>query len=237
MSETIRAADVARTLIDDPTGSPDPWPDPTSLPNAMPPVRSFDPTLLPESLRGWIEDIAERVQCPIDYPAVGAMVVLAGVVGRKIGIRPKQEDDWLVVANLWGAIIGRPGVMKTPALAEVLKPLKRLEIEAKEDFERAMVNFGTAKLVEDLRRKEHEKAIRKTLRTGGDAHAKAKELIAADPEVPVRKRFVINDTTVEKLGVLLNENPNGVLCFRDELVGLLTSLDRDGQETGPPDRQ
>ena len=235
MSKPLRSGDVAKRLIQDPAKASDPstegkWPEPRLLPDARPPVQAFDSRLLPESLRGWLEDIAERVQCPIDYVSVGAMIAVAAVVGRRVGIRPKQRDDWLVVPNLWGAVIGRPGIMKSPALTEVLKPLKRLEVEAKEDHERAVSDFATAKMVDGIRRKEHEKAIAKAVRDGGDPHAVAAELIVEDAEGPVRKRFIVNDSTVEKLGVLLNENPNGVLCYRDELVGLLTSLDRDGQE-------
>ncbi len=234
MNEDFRAADIARELSD-PAVCPVPgaeyeWPDPQPLPDVLPSVRAFDPAVLPESLRGWIEDIAERVQCPIDFPAIGAMVALAAVVGRKVGIRPKRQDDWLVVPNLWGAIIGRPGVMKSPALAEVLKPLKRLEVEAKEDHERAVQDYATTSMVDEIRRKEHTKAIAKAVREGRDAHAVANELIAGDAKEPVRRRFILNDSTVEKLGALLNENVNGVLCYRDELVGLLTSLDREGQE-------
>ena len=44
------------------------------------------------------------------------------------------------------------------------------------------------------------------------------------------RRFNVNDATVEKLCELLAENPWGFLCYRDELYGLLTSLDRQGQE-------
>lgn len=230
MTEDSRTSDVARSLIDDSDGGSDTWPEPQPLPDAMPAVLPFEPSLLPGHLRAWIEDITERVQCPIDYPAVGAIVGLAAIVGRKVGLRPKRQDDWLVVPNLWGAVIGRPGVMKSPALSEVLKPLKRLEIESKEEYENALQNFATAKRVEELQQKEHDKEIAKVLRDGGDALAKAQELNAGEIEEPTRKRFLVNDTTVEKLGVLLNENPNGVLCFRDELVGLLTSLDREGQE-------
>ena len=36
----------------------------------------------------------------------GAMIVAAGVIGRKIGIRPKKHDDWLVIPNLWAVLIG-----------------------------------------------------------------------------------------------------------------------------------
>jgi putative DNA primase/helicase len=31
---------------------------------------------------------------------------------------------------------------------------------------------------------------------------------------PVEQRYLVNDTTVEKLGELLNQNPNGLLLFR-----------------------
>lgn len=228
MDDQLRASDVAQALIGDQTQCD--WPDPQPLPTALPPVRAFDPNLLPSSLRGWIEDVAERVQCPIDYPAVGAMVASAAAVGRRVGIRPKRHDDWLVVPNLWGAIIGRPGVMKSPMLAEVLKPLKRQQLEAKEDYERALADFATAQQVEKIRRKEHAKKIARTIRQGGDAHAVAAELITDGVQRPTRKRLIVNDSTVEKLGELLNENPNGVLMYRDELVGLLTSLDKEGQE-------
>jgi hypothetical protein len=91
--------------------------------------------MIPAPLRGWLGDIADRVSCPIDFPAVGALVALAIVVGRKLAIRPKRHDDWAVVPNLWGALIGRPGVMKTPALTEATKPLRRLEANARRRHE------------------------------------------------------------------------------------------------------
>ena len=40
----------------------------------------------------------------------------------------------------------------------------------------------------------------------------------------------MNDATVEKLGEILNENPLGVLLFRDELSGFFRNLDRQGHE-------
>jgi hypothetical protein len=63
---------------------------------------------LPAAFRPWVSDVAERTQCPVDFPAVAAVVLLATVVGRQVSIRPKAHDDWTVVPNLWGAVIGRP---------------------------------------------------------------------------------------------------------------------------------
>jgi putative DNA primase/helicase len=52
----------------------------------------------------------------------------------------------------------------------------------------------------------------------------------AAPDEPVARRFIVNDATVEKLGELMQKNEWGTLAYRDELYGLLTSLDRAGQE-------
>ena len=45
-------------------------------------------------------------------------------------IRPKRLDSWYEAANLWGAIVGSPGVLKSPALNEALRPLRELESKA-----------------------------------------------------------------------------------------------------------
>ena len=92
------------------------WPEPTLLPDDLPPVPEFDYELLPTLLRRRVEDISQRMQCPADFPAVTMMVMLSAVVGRRCAVQPKRQDDWIVVPNLWGMVIGRPGIMKTPAI-------------------------------------------------------------------------------------------------------------------------
>ena len=64
------------------------------------------------------------MQCPLDFVAIPALVALGSVLGRKIGMRPKRKTDWIEVPNLWGGIVGRPGMMKSPAMGEALKPLQ-----------------------------------------------------------------------------------------------------------------
>lgn len=58
----------------------------------------------------------------------------------------------------------------------------------------------------------------------------ARSIVDAEKGPPARRRYIINDFTVEKLGELLRDNPNGLLAFRDELVGLLKSLDKKDRE-------
>lgn len=194
----------------------DSWPDPMPIPDELPAVKPFDYALLPDSLRPWIEDIAERVQCPPDFPAVGAMISLSAVVGRKIGIRPKRRDDWLEVPNLWGAIIGRPGVMKSPALREAMRPLRKLEALAAEAFEGEARDWQRESELAKLKREAERSNIVKALKKGDAVSSDALGDDFGNDE-PQARRYVVNDCSVEALGEILRHNPNGTLAYRDEL--------------------
>ena len=208
-----------------------PWPNPEPLPSGLPAVAPFALDLLPAALRPWIADIAERMQCPPDYPAVSAMVTLAAVVGRQMAIRPKCQDDWTVTPNLWGAVVGRPSLLKTPAIQEAVRMIDALEAKAKEVFDQENTNHEAALLVRKETAKEAIKRVSKAVqaRDSSRAHAIALEALE-EPPPPVRQRYKTHDATVEKLGDLLRENPRGMLLYRDELIGFLKSLDQDGRE-------
>ena len=47
---------------------------------------------------------------------------------------------------------------------------------------------------------------------------------------PVCSRYLVNEATVEKVHVILKENPQGVLYLRDELSGWIAQLDQRGRE-------
>jgi hypothetical protein len=79
------------------------WPEPKPLPNGLLPVAPFDLDFLPTSIGPWVADIADRMQCPLDFVGISATVALGAVIGRKIGVRPQLHTDWIEVANLWGS--------------------------------------------------------------------------------------------------------------------------------------
>lgn len=205
------------------------WPEPTPLPTALPPVEPFVPELLPAALRDWVMDIAHRMQCPADFPAVAALAGLSSLIGARAVIRPKARDDWEVVPNLWGAVVGRPGVKKSPALNEALKPLHRLQTTEFDQWQAAHDAWALDCRVAEMQADANEK---KAKGLAGKDPAAARALLAPvdPPAEPMARRFIVNDATVEKLGELLQQNPWGTLSYRDELYGLLTSLDKQGQE-------
>jgi putative DNA primase/helicase len=209
-----------------------PWPPLAPLPADRFPVPACDvDALLPEPFSCWVSDIAERSQCPVDYLAVGAIVTVASVIGRQVGIKPKAKDDWLVIPNLWGLAVGPPGVMKTPALQETLRPLGRLVHEAAETHVRQMKTFEFAVLEERTRKEELKQRLKQAVTKGEPVGPFRDAFEALAPAAaPVERRYLVNDVTVEALGKVLNENPNGVLLFRDELIGLLRLTEREGHQ-------
>jgi len=203
------------------------WAKPEALPEELPPVANFDMALMPDSLRAWVLDISNRMQCAPDYIGVTVMVALGSLIGRKIAIRPQQKSDWTVVANQWSMLIGRPGHMKSPAMEAGLAPLKRLEAQANETYQAEFREYKAAESIRKLQAKSIESKAQKILSKNLKADVSGLYKDMPDNEPPARKRYSVNDTSVASLGEVHRQNPNGLMIFRDELVSLLKSLDRE----------
>jgi len=202
---------------------------PKPLPSGLARVMAWRGELLPAALQEYVRDVAERAQCPPDFVGVALVVAVSAVVGRKFIIHPKQHDDWTVVPNQWGVIIGRPSAMKTPALKQALRPLDVLERRERNQHHMALEEHRTNSELLDIERKAAKSKATKLVGSGDRLGAR-EELtkVLSDALPPVQRRYTVNDSTVEKLGELLNENPNGLLLVRDELGGWLATQSEDG---------
>src|SRR5262249_48649558 len=205
----------------------DPLNKPHPLPPSLSPVAAFSLDLMPEQLRPWVADVCERMQCPPDFVAVSVMAAAGSVIGRKILVRPQLEDDWAVVPNQWALCIGRPGIMKSPAMEEALRPIKQLAAAAEEKFGDEQTKYEVDAMAAKLRRDEKCKQAAKIIKKDPEADVSYLREDTEEEEQPVLRRYMTNDTTVESLGVLMQQNPNGLLTFRDEIVSLLDSLDQE----------
>ena len=203
------------------------WLDPKPIIAELKPVPAFDAeTLLPNVLRAWIIDEAERMPCSPDFIAAAALVALGSIIGARCAIKPKGRDSWLVVPNLWGGIVGDPSAKKSPAWGAALKPLDRLIAKALEAHRAALADYETDKVVFEAHKDAIEGRIKEAAKmpSKGDPASIAKgtaDTRRAAPEAPTLRRYKTNDSTVEKLGELLRENPAGLLVLRDEPVGLI----------------
>jgi hypothetical protein len=203
------------------------WPIPHPLPDNLLPVAPFDLNLVPKELQPWVADVCERMQCPPDYICVSLMAALGSLIGRKIAIRPQVHNDWTVISNMWALLIGRPGVLKSPAMEEALRPLRKLSAMAEEVLKKEYATYEVSASVAKLRHDQNVKKAAGLLNK--DPKADVSSLLEPEQQTsePTLKRYIANDTNVASLGVLLQQNPNGLLVFRDEIVSLLDNLDRE----------
>lgn len=206
------------------------------LPGLNVPVPLLREELIPEPFRPWVVDAAERLQVPFEFIAVPQVVGSSSVIGRTVGVLPKRKDDWLAIPNLWGAIIGRVGLMKSPALAEGLRPVRRLAARAADEFEdgrflREAEMVSTNAQLETLKGQMRTAYKKDEHERGSDLKREYEELCReqAESETSAR-RYTTNDATVPKLAMLLEQNPRGLLYTRDELIGWLKLLDKPGNE-------
>lgn len=195
----------------------------------LPPVLPVPFNALPAALKPWADDVSQRIGCAPDYLVAGVVVGLSSLLGRKVLMRPKQKDNWLVTPNLYGAIIGRPSTKKTPAEQAALSYIEKLDRQLREENKDTVKDFRAEVKLSKYLQKDIEKTAVKLKKSGDDEaalnHIKNNDSDNIAP--PPIKRAVIHNATVEKLVMLLSDNQNGLLVIRDELSGWFKTLDRE----------
>ena len=217
-------------------------PKPKPISQTLPPVKTLTSNMMPKLLWDYASNSAERLSVPIEYAAVPLIVSFGSVIGTKLSIYPKMYDNWEVVPNFYGAIVGNPSSKKTPSLTEGLKPISYLEALAEKSHVNDKLEHNTQKEINKHMTKATEKQLsdlakKLTNQTDDDAEisqddfkAKAQELAEAkqsDELMPEMKRYSTNDGTIESIGELENKHKNGMLIIRDELTAWFASLDGD----------
>ncbi|WBY02760.1 YfjI family protein [Ramlibacter tataouinensis] len=210
------------------------WPEPREIKSELPVAPPFQATeMLPRPLAEFVLDEATRMPCAPDYIGAALVVALGAVIGSKCALKPKRRDDWLVTPNLYGGVVGEPSAKKTPAVSTVMRFIDRLEkrealalVERKKIYEAEKAAYEA-----------HQAAIKTEMKSAAKGDKQDKMLTAMadfqkleEPQEPTTRRFKTNDATAEKIADLLAHNPAGLLVYRDELVGLWASWERDGRE-------
>ena len=163
----------------------------------------FDPPTLPRGLLPpLIEDFAfdrgMTMGCDMAGLAVGALAVCAAAIPDTIQLQPKKHDTrWLESARLWVALVGPPSTMKTPMMNAAVAPLRRIDNEmARENQTR-------------------DGRVQQAVKGGKAAEGAAQ----ADPDH--------DDGHHDRGGAGNPEGqPDGVLCYQDELSGWFGSMDK-----------
>lgn len=194
--------------------------------------------LLPSGASEWINDVSSRLGTPNEAVSMPFLSSLGAVIGTGAKIYPKRNDKgWWEYATNWGASIGNPSTLKTPAI-QAGTMFIREEDKALRTAQQTQIQSNAAKI--DLLKAHREKLLRagKDAKTDVDQFAAEREIQQVDTQLreltKEQERLVINDSTIEAVMKMMGGSPRGLFLLKDEFSGLLTSFDKPGHET---DRQ
>ncbi|CAK01436.1 YfjI family protein [Bartonella tribocorum] len=203
-----------------------------SINTALLPVKPFSLLQLPTPLMNYVYDVADSQQAPMDFIAISALCALAAVIGNGVRVAPKQHANWKIVPNLWGVIVGETSTMKTGSMDAALEPLYEFQDEWHQEWVKKKKQQETKEILSELDKREKKKQAYKALKDHDEEQALAllsqtlEHKESEEDDSSIKRRLIVNDVTVEKLGELLKENPRGLLLVRDELAGFLSNLER-----------
>lgn len=170
----------------------------------------------------WIAAAADSKSAPQDYVAAGLLAVAGALLGNARWVGP--WSGWAEPPVLWTMLVGLPSTGKSPGLDAALLPLREFEAALHREAEHAAESWRTKKIGADAVLKDWEEKVRQAAKDGAALPERpAGAEIGPEPWPP---RLAVNDTTVERLVVILGRQPRGTLVVRDELAGWLTGMTR-----------
>ena len=170
--------------------------------------KPFPVSLLPEPFKSYVPEVSRAIGCDPSMVVLSGLVALAAAVGNKRVVRIKNA--WWEPSIQWGCIVAGSGTKKSPAMSEVLAPLR--------DFEREnlKVHQQLVELFEDDLEEWNVTA----------EPDRARKFPNGEPQPPAPcERLVVADITREAVAMVHENSPAGLLVARDELGGWIGSFD------------
>ena len=191
-----------------------------SAPAGLPEAPPFPTDALPEAARRFVVEGAEAIDCTPDLLALPVLAVLSAGIGGSRVVQIKRS--WREGATLFLAVVASPGEKKTPAANAARRPVLKRQAEKRQEFK--------------VKKEEHEREMREWKADCRDARS-AGETEPPPPSEPTMGRTYADDTTVESLVGILEDNPRGVLIYKDELTGWVRGMDQYRAAGKGADRQ
>jgi hypothetical protein len=154
---------------------------------------------------------------------MGALLSVAGsLLGNTRWVSPWR--GWAEPPISWTMCIGLPSSGKSPALDAVLQPMRHVEAPLRRAAEAELRPWAERAEVAAVAEAAWRKRVQKAIEAGKSPPPRPPEADAGPaPHIP---RLVVNDCTIERLGVICERQPRGVMQVRDELAGRLESMQR-----------
>jgi hypothetical protein len=140
LSTKLAAKKKQQEQVQEQVQEQDSWPDPVEIKKHHTIVDLFTKEYLPSCIQEFVFSTAKRLNnAPVEFVAVSCLVSAASLIGGSAVIQPKREDTaWILIPTLWGALVGGPSVMKTPAMEAGVSLIPKMD-KAENDVKRTIV--------------------------------------------------------------------------------------------------
>ena len=204
--------------------SPHSWDDPDTsiMDDRRGELPEFPLDVLSSSWQEWAIDAAHGAGCAVDHVMVPLFAIASSLIGA--ARRVQASRSWSEPLSCRTAIVGASGSSKTPGLDVSKRALAKIEHDRQTK-------------IQELRRRHETNAERAKAKFNAwkesvkEATEKGEPTppMPSDADVPdgfVAPRLYVADATVQKLAVLLQARPCGILLISDELAGLFLNMTR-----------
>jgi hypothetical protein len=185
----------------------------------------FPTDCLPRVVARLVREGAGAIGCDEAFLALPALVACAGLIGYTRVLRIKRS--WYAPSVLWASVVAESGGHKTPAMKLALEPVFALHRQLIADHTANLAAYEIA--LEDWRGRREQYRRRHR-----DVNPPAAPFAEPEPQKPRPRRIIASDITVERLVSLLNDNPRGILVYRDELNAWLCGFTRYSKTSDLP---
>jgi hypothetical protein len=188
--------------------------------NRRPPPK-FPLEILGNHWSRWVTTAAAASAAPVDYVAAPLLAATSALIGNARWAQ--AGGGWAEPPHLWCASVGDSGSSKSPGADPLLRHVvPAMEQRMTADFPDKLRDFRAQAEAATAKREQWEKDVRAATKMGNAPPLPPEDIDPIEPEAP---RLRLNDSTIEKVGLILAKaSPKGLLMVRDELAGFLLGM-------------
>jgi hypothetical protein len=193
----------------------------------------FPMSTLSDPCQQWVERAAHGAGATPAHVAVPLLGITSSLIGTSR--RVMASRSWTQPMTTWTGVVGFSGTSKTPGIDASKRALSQIERNRRSKIDDLRCahegRVEAAKAARALWKKEVECAAEgKVVSLDEYRNTVTSEPVmpaaAADPGPFVAPRLYVSDVTIERLAVLLQARPQGMLMLSDELAGLFLNMSR-----------
>jgi Protein of unknown function (DUF3987) len=183
--------------------------------------------------QGWVVRAAHGAGATPAHVAVPLLGIASSLIGT--GRRVNASRSWTQPMTSWTAVVGSSGTGKTPGIDATKRALVQIERDRRSKIaDLQCAHEGRIEAAKAVRA-EWKKEVKRAAQGKVVSMENYRSRIASEPVMPaaaadpgpfVTPRLYVSNVTIERLAVLLQARPQGMLMLSDELASLFLNMSR-----------